>query len=136
MSMPGAASGFVLPGLLVLLTLAALVVADALVESTASAALATRLQLRQGAFEAAQAAVDAGESALARGATAAAAIPATEGALRTHLRVGLDRREALVEGFSAGRFTLEHLRITALAEAPRGTRLELGAGYARWSATP
>lgn len=126
------APGFVLPTILVLLSLSALLVADALAGARTTLAVATRLHLREQSFQVAEAGLAAADARLLRQRVVGLTV-AGEGESQAVVSSQVDAVESLPPGFSAGRFALEIVRVESVATAPRGTRLSLAAGYARWA---
>lgn len=135
--MKRSSAGFVLAPVLVLLGLGTLLAVQALAEAAASTALATRLQLRQRAFDAAESALAVAAAALERSTAAPADLRIDgDGPTTVHVRTHLDAVDTLPLGFSAGRFRTLHLTLNADASAARGTRLGLASGWARREALP
>jgi hypothetical protein len=124
--------GFVLITVLVLLSLAALLLGDALNLGAQSSALAGRDVLRLRAFEGAEAGLALGVSELSEHV-----IPRTHRQLRRSdgtevaAELLLDQVDSLPEGYSAGRVQVERYRVTSTATAARGTRLVLELGVSR-----
>lgn len=126
--------GFVLAAVLILSGLAALMVLDALTGAALAHATVTRLQLRQEAFEAAEGALAAQTLRIATGA----APPGEDGPARfvVQTTARMHTTEAAPDGYSAGRFRLEHFDLEAAVSGPRGTQLVLQSGLARWNTGP
>jgi hypothetical protein len=128
--------GFVLASVLILLALSALLVLDALGGAASATALATRLQLRQRAFDAAEAGLAGAAAALAGSELPAPRVLTSEHGVSARVTTQVDALDTLPLGFSAGRFAVQRLHVTAVAQAPRNTTVELQSGYSRRIALP
>ena len=126
-----ARNGFVLPGVAILLALAALLVLDAVRGAALSQALSSATRLRQRAFEAAESGVARIQSALILDETV---LETDAPDFETGVR--LELVETLVPGFSANRVRALRYRAQSTGHAPRGTRITLEAGFTRLQSAP
>lgn len=121
-------AGFVLPIVLVLLTLATIPLIDMATAGAQSSALVARELLRLRALEAAESGLLAGVDELAT-----RPVPRTRLVRGDDVTVELlrDAVDTLPVGLSLGQAQLEHFRVVARAEGARRSRAELTLGVAR-----
>jgi len=131
------ARGFLLPLVAVLLTAAAALVLDGLRGAALDQALATSLRERQRGFEAAEIGLAEAQVRL----SASPLLPREETVRVDDASSALVvsetvERDALPEGFSAGRLVAHRLRVRSTGSTARGTRITLEAGFTRLESLP
>ena len=125
------AAGFVLPVVLLLLTLATLLLLDMATAGAQSTALVARELLRLRTIEAAEAGLLDGSAELATRAVPRSHLQRRHQQSEVAIDLLRDAVDSLPAGLSVDQARIEHYRVIARADGARRTRAELTAGLQR-----